>query len=184
MKSTVRCAPNNRQAWGERWAEKHSSQRLKHAALNIRVAHSHAQHTHYHVNITCTTLNTTSRWQRQSAARPQMWRQSCCWILHVKMNSCFLKGLGFPSYITNLITTHIYSAERTRLLIWNNTQKKSEKLLEESNEMGLCEVNSNARNAPFLNNSRFLHALNASWLEDPLGIASLMNANGKGLLRC
>lgn len=80
-----------------------------------------------------------------------------------------LKGLARA----NATFTHVYSVMGPQL----NTHK------ELCGGSGSACVNTAAPHATFLCNSQFLGALSASGLPAPLGIASLMNANGKGLIQ-
>lgn len=80
-----------------------------------------------------------------------------------------LKGLA----CANATFTHVYSVMGPQL----NTHK------ELCGGSGSACVNTAAPHATFLCNSQFLGALSASGLPAPLGIASLMNANGKGLIQ-
>lgn len=87
-----------------------------------------------------------------------------------------MEGVLTPSkglVCANATFTHDYSALRPQL----NTDK------ELCGGPGSACVNTAAPRATFRCDSQFLCALSASRLPAPLGIASLMNANGKGLIQ-
>lgn len=166
----LRSAQNYWRAWGESWAEKRQSQRLKHEHIKAYIQSTHS------VNRTgWTPLNTTNRWQQWAAASPQMWWQSRCSILHVKINSRLLKGLDFCSlHHKPHYNTHLFSRKAATPTSKRHTKKEV--------EGGVWRIKQlQTHNTSFLSNSHLLHALNAPWLQVPLGIASLINANGKRL---
>lgn len=96
-------------------------------------------------------------------------------------NFMLFKGLGFPSL-------HHKFHYNSRLFSWKECNSVFETTHNgvggcvSSLTMCGCVKKKNPTTSSFLSKSHILHALNASWLQVPLGIASLMNANGKGLL--
>lgn len=136
--------------------------------------HTHIKHhiqrvLEYSVDRASATLQTTSRWHWSAAARPRVMAEL---LLDIACQNKFMlfTGLDFHSlHHKPHYNTHIYSAQRIQLLIWDNTQTGG----------GCVKKNKKKTTSSFLSNSHLWNTLNASWLLVPLGIASLMNTNGK-----
>lgn len=90
------------------------------------------------------------------------------------------KGLVFPSlHHKPHYNTHLFWWKDTTPDLKQHTKRWEGGGVTSQTMCGCVKWKVQAHNTSFLSNSSFLHALNASWLQVPLGIASLMNANGK-----